>query len=155
MAEMADTVDLVVVGAFAGRGRRAGTYGALLMAAYNPEEDRFHTVCKLGSGFDDETLFALPEKLKPYQATARHPKVESLLDADRWFEPAFVIEVLGAEITLSPIHTCGWGAIKKGSGLAIRFPRFTGRWREDKKPRDSTSVRELVSMYRHQLKKVG
>ena len=38
---MADTVDLAVVGAFAGRGRRAGTYGALLMAAYDANKDLF------------------------------------------------------------------------------------------------------------------
>jgi DNA ligase-1 len=155
MAEMADTVDLVIVGAFAGRGRRAGTYGALLMAAYDPDEDTFETVCKLGSGFDDETLFSLPDMLRRHEVSGRHPKVDSRLEADRWFEPAVVIEVLGAEITLSPMHTCGLGAVKDGSGLAIRFPRFTGRWREDKGPRDATTVQELISMYKSQLKKVG
>jgi DNA ligase-1 len=155
MAEMADTVDLVIVGAFAGRGRRAGTYGALLMAAYEPDTDTFKTVCKLGSGFDDETLFSLPEMLRKYEVPERHPKVDSRLEADRWFEPAVVIEVLGAEITLSPMHTCGLDAVKEGSGLAIRFPRFTGRWREDKGPRDATTVGELISMYKSQLKKVG
>ncbi|MEM4826993.1 MAG: ATP-dependent DNA ligase, partial [Desulfurococcaceae archaeon] len=65
-SEMADTVDLVVVGAFYGRGRRGGKFGALLMAAYNPEEDVFETVCKVGSGFKDEDLDRLPEILKPY-----------------------------------------------------------------------------------------
>ncbi len=155
MAEMADTVDLVVVGAFAGRGRRAGTYGALLMTAYDGQEDMFRTVCKLGSGFDDETLFALPERLKQYRVKGVHSRVDSKLEADAWFEPAVVIEVLGAEITLSPMHTCGLGVLKEGAGLAIRFPRFTGRWRDDKKPRDATSVEELVSMYKSQLKKVS
>lgn len=154
-AEMADTVDLAVVGAFAGRGRRGGTYGALLMAAYDPAEDAFRTVCKLGSGFDDETLFGLPERLRPYRRDVRHPKVDSELEADVWFEPAVVLEVLGAEITLSPTHTCGRGAVKEGSGLAIRFPRFTGRWRDDKGPRDATTVGEVVSMYRSQLKRVS
>ncbi|MFQ5838744.1 MAG: ATP-dependent DNA ligase, partial [Thermoplasmata archaeon] len=139
MAEMADTVDLVIVGAFAGRGRRAGTYGALLMASYDPDEDLFRTVCKLGSGFDDETLFSLPERLKKFGLLEKHPRVDSRLEADRWFEPTVVIEVLGAEITLSPMHTCGLGAIKEGSGLAIRFPRFTGKWRDDKGPRDATT----------------
>ncbi len=155
MAEMADTVDLVVVGAFAGRGRRAGTYGALLMAAYDSDEDLFRTVCKLGSGFDDETLFSLPANLKEHSIEEKHPRVDSRLEADSWFTPVVVIEVLGAEITLSPTHTCGVGAIKEGSGLAIRFPRFTGRWRDDKGPRDATSVDEILSMYKNQMKKLA
>ncbi len=154
-AEMADTVDLVVVGAFAGRGRRAGTYGALLMAAYDPEEDRFRTACKLGSGFDDATLFALPDSLGAHRLEVVHPRVDSELEADAWFEPAVVLEVLGAEITLSPTHTAARGALKEGAGLAIRFPRFTGRWREDKKPRDATSVEELLRMYRSQMKQAA
>lgn len=154
-AEMADTVDLVVVGAFAGRGRRAGTYGALLMAAYDTAEDRFRTACKLGSGFDDATLLALPDRLDAHRIEARHARVDSELEADAWFEPAVVLEVLGAEITLSPTHTAGRGALKEATGLAIRFPRFTGRWREDKKPRDATSVDELLSMYRSQTKQAS
>lgn len=152
MAEMVDTIDLVVVGAFAGRGRRAGTYGALLMAAYDEEEDRFRTVCKLGSGFDDATLGKLPEKLKPYALDAPHARVDSKLEADQWFEPAVVLEVLGSEITVSPMHTAGIDALRAGSGLAIRFPRFTGRWRTDKGARDATTVKELLGIYRSQLK---
>jgi DNA ligase-1 len=154
-AELADTVDLVIVGSFAGRGRRAGTYGALLMAAYEPEEDAFKTVCKLGSGFDDATLFALPDRLRDLERDQRDPRVDSQLEADRWFEPAVVLEVLGAEITLSPMHTAGFGAIRSGAGLAIRFPRFTGRWRDDKGPREATSVAEIISLYKSQLKQVS
>ena len=58
-SEMTDTVDLVVVGAFHGRGKRAGTYGALLLAAYNPDNDTFETVTKCGTGFTDEDLAKL------------------------------------------------------------------------------------------------
>ncbi len=154
-SEMSDTVDLVLVGAFAGRGRRAGTYGALLMAAYDPEANRYPTVTKLGTGFDDETLFKLPERFKPYLLGAKHPQVESKMEADFWFEPKLVLEVRGAEITLSPMHTCAWDAVKKGTGLAIRFPRFTGRWREDKSPQEATSAKEILQMYRKQLRKVS
>lgn len=151
-AEMSDTVDLVVIGAFAGRGRRAGTYGALLCAAYDKGTDSFPTVCKLGTGFDDEILFALPERLRDHRIDDRHPRVVSEMDADVWFEPALVLEVLGAELTLSPVHTSARGAVREGSGLAIRFPRFTGRVRDDKRPEDATSVEELLTMYRRQLK---
>ncbi len=152
--EMADTTDLVVVGAFSGKGRRKGTYGALLMAAYNPEKDRFETVCKLGSGFTDEQLAALPKMLEEYKIEKKHPRVWSELEADYWFVPKIVMEVVGAEITLSPTHTCARDVIEKGSGLAIRFPRFTGRWRDDKSPEEATTTGELVEMYRNQIKKV-
>ncbi len=153
-AEMADTIDLVVVGAFAGKGRRKGTYGALLMAAYNPKKDRFETVCKLGSGFTDEQLANLPRIFEEYRIDKRHPRVWSEIEADYWFIPRIVLEVIGAEITLSPTHTCARDVIEKGTGLAIRFPRFTGRWRDDKAPEEATTTEELVEMYRNQIKKV-
>jgi DNA ligase-1 len=76
------------------------------------------------------------------------------LEADVWFEPKIVIEVIGAEITLSPIHTCAMDIVRKGSGLAIRFPRFTGNFRPDKAAEDATTTKEIVEMYRSQLKKV-
>jgi len=152
--ELSDTIDLVAVGAFAGRGKRAGTYGALLMAAYDGQGDVFRTTCKLGTGFDDETLFGLKDRFKAVAIPHRHARVDSALTPDVWFEPRFVLEVKGAEITVSPVHTCARDAIRKGAGLAVRFPRFTGRWRDDKKPEDATSQKELLEMYRGQLKAV-
>lgn len=154
-SEMTDTVDLVVVGAFHGRGKRAGTYGALLLAAYNKKADTFETVTKLGTGFTDEDLKKLPEMLKPHVVPRKHSRVQSTLEADVWFEPKVVLEVLGAEITLSPIHVCAMNSIRKGSGLAIRFPRFTGNYRTDKAAEDATTSREIVEMYRNQLKQIS
>ena len=154
-SEMMDTVDLVVVGAFHGRGKRSGTYGALLMAAYNKDRDVFQSVCKVGSGFTDEDLRKLPEMLKPYEIPRKHPRVETGMEADVWFEPKLVLEIIGDEITISPIHSAAWDVIKEGFGLAIRFPRFTGKYRFDKAPEDATTVDELLEMYRRQLKKVA
>jgi len=151
-AALSDTIDLVIVGAFAGRGKRAGSYGALLMAAYDDQEDLFRTTCKLGTGFDDETLFALPEKLKAAKRDRKPARVDSKLEPDVWFEPTTVLEVRGAELTVSPVHTAARGAIRPGAGLAIRFPRFTGRWRDDKGSEDATTTKELLEMYRQQLK---
>ncbi|MGA3191949.1 MAG: ATP-dependent DNA ligase [Candidatus Bathyarchaeia archaeon] len=153
-SEMHDTVDLVVVGAFHGRGKRAGKYGALLLAAYNAEDDTFETVTKCGTGFTDQDLAKLPSMLQKHVIQHRHPRVDSLLKADVWFEPVVVIEVLGAEITLSPIHTCAMDSVREGSGLAIRFPRFTGNYRVDKAPEDATTSAEILEMYRNQLKKI-
>ncbi|MCR6623740.1 MAG: ATP-dependent DNA ligase [archaeon YNP-LCB-024-027] len=153
-SEMTDTVDLVVVGAFWGKGKRAGSYGALLMAAYDDETDTFKTVCKVGSGFTDEDLEKLPSILEPYKIPHPHARVDAKLEADVWFTPAIVLEILGAEITLSPIHTCALNKIREGAGLAIRFPRFTGKYRTDKKPEDATTVNEIIEMYKMQLKKI-
>jgi DNA ligase-1 len=154
-SEMTDTVDLVVVGAFHGRGKRAGTYGALLLATYNPENDVFETITKCGTGFTDEDLAKLPAMFEKHKLAHKHPRVQSLIDADVWFEPSVVIEILGAEITLSPIHTCAMSLVRKASGLAIRFPRFTGNYRPDKAPEDATTAREVLEMYQNQLKKVS
>jgi DNA ligase-1 len=154
-SEMTDTVDLVIVGAFHGRGRRAGTYGALLLAAYDPEEDMFKTVTKAGTGFTDEDLEKIPKLMEKHRISHRHPRVQSTIEADVWFEPRAVIEVIGAEITLSPIHVCAMDAIRKGSGLAIRFPRFTGNYRHDKSAEDATAVQEIIEMYKSQLTKVA
>jgi len=150
-SKMVDHVDLVVVGAFHGRGRRAGSYGALLGAVYDPEEDLFRTVCKVGSGFTDEDLASIPGMLEEYRHDGRPPRVDSLMDAEVWFSPGVVMEVLGDELTLSPIHTAAFDVLREASGLAVRFPRFQ-RWREDKAPEDATHVSEVVDMYRAQAK---
>ncbi|ABL88286.1 DNA ligase I, ATP-dependent Dnl1 [Pyrobaculum islandicum DSM 4184] len=151
-SEMIDTVDLVVVGAFYGRGKRAGLYGAFLLAAYDPATDMFYTVCKVGSGFTDADLKKMYEMLQPYKIPHRHPRVVSKMEPDVWFTPQVVIEVIGAEITLSPLHTCCLGAVKPGVGLAIRFPRFTGRYRTDKSPEQATTVSEMIELYKRQKK---
>jgi len=153
-SEMTDTVDLVVVGAFHGRGKRAGTYGAFLLAAYNPDKEIFETVTKVGTGFTDADLEKLPKLLNKHKISHKHPRVDSALNMDVWFEPSVVIEIRGAELTLSPIHTCAMNAIRENSGLAIRFPRFTGKYRVDKSAEDATTAKELVEMYRSQLKKI-
>ncbi|MEM0298324.1 MAG: ATP-dependent DNA ligase [Thermoplasmata archaeon] len=152
--ELSDTVDLVVVGAFAGHGLRTGTYGALLMAAYDDEKDAFVTVCKLGSGFTEDHLKQLPRILDSYKINHKHPRVISNIDADFWFSPYIVLELIGAELTLSPSHTCCMDVVEKGSGISIRFPRFTGRFRTDKKPDEATTAKEILELYRSQKKKL-
>ncbi len=146
--ELTDTLDLAVVGGLAGRGRRAGMYGALLLGVYDPAGDRFQTICKCGTGFSDAELAGLPTRLAPLARSSRPARVDSRWAADVWFEPTLVVEVLAAELTLSPHHTAGWGILKEDAGLALRFPRFTGRWRDDKAAEDATTVEEVVGMFR-------
>jgi DNA ligase-1 len=147
--ELSDTLDLVVVGALYGRGRRRGMYGALLLAAYDSAADVFRTATKCGTGFSDAELAALPERLAPLAREEPPARVDpGHAEADVWFEPALVVEILSAELTLSPRYSAAWGKLKEDSGLALRFPRFTGRWRDDKAPEDATTTDELVTMYR-------
>jgi DNA ligase-1 len=139
-----DTFDLVVVGAYRGRGRRAGGYGALLCAAYNEQSDCFETFCKLGTGFSDKDLAEMPKKLRKHEISHKPAllEVSKSMTPDAWFEPAVVIEVTGAEITRSPNHTCGQ---EKGQGLALRFPRFL-RYRPEKSAEQATTTKEILRM---------
>ena len=148
---LTDSFDLAVVGAFYGMGKRAGRYGALLMAAYDNETGRFETVCKLGTGFDDAFLDAMPALLDGTLSETRPSSVDAEMVPDVWFDPAVVLEVVAAEITLSPIHTAAKDVLKEGAGLGIRFPRFTGRVRDDKTPEQCTTVSEIVEMYGMQV----
>jgi ATP-dependent DNA ligase len=115
------------------------------------EADLFRTVCKCGTGFSDAELAALPERLAPLARTGeggQPARVDTRMVPDVWFEPGLVVEVLGAELTLSPTHTAAWGVLKEDAGLALRFPRFTGRYRDDKAPEDATTVQEVLDLYR-------
>jgi len=153
-SEMIDTVDLVVVGAYHGRGRRTGRYGAFLMASYDHSKDMFQTACKVGSGFKDEDLDNFTSLINSIKLERKSPRVDSMMEPDVWADPKIVFEIIGAEITLSPVHTCGRDSIKPGHGLAIRFPRYTGRLRDDKSPEDATTSEEIIAMYNRQLKRV-
>lgn len=154
-SDMIDTTDLVIIGAFFGRGKRTGTYGTLLLATYNRELDVFESITKCGTGFKDEDLLKILKLLKPHIIHKKHSRVSSLIEAEVWFEPKIVLEIVGAEITLSPIHTCGLNSIRKDRGLAIRFPRFTGKYRTEKNAEDATSTKEIIELYQNQLKQIN
>ena len=149
-SELADTLDLVVVGALYGRGRRVGKYGALLLAAYDTKADQFRSTTKVGTGFTDESLGQFFKDLERHIIPHKHPRVDTGMKMDVWFEPKMVIEIIASEITLSPAHTAGINSLKEGFGLALRFPKFTGKIRDDKKPEDATAVGELITMYKQQ-----
>ncbi|MBI2666560.1 DNA ligase, partial [Candidatus Woesearchaeota archaeon] len=135
--EMNDTLDLVIVGAYHGKGKRSGGYGALLCAAYDEKKDIFVTVCKLGTGLTDELIEELPKKLAKHKIAHKPARllIQKIMEPEVWFEPAIVVEVFGAELTKSPFHT---------AGLALRFPRFV-KFRE-KKPEQATTLKELEEM---------
>ena len=148
--ELGDSLDLVVVGAFYGRGRRTGRYGALLLSAYDDQIDAFPSICKVGTGFTDESLDQFYQILADKITVKKDPRIESGLEADVWFEPEVVIEIVASEITLSPIHKVAMDKIRKGSGLALRFPKFTGKIRFEKTSENATTIDEILTLYNSQ-----
>lgn len=147
--ELSDTIDVVVVGYFRGRGMRAKFgIGALLGAVYDRASDTFKTVAKIGSGLTEEEWGRIRRLLDQIRVEHRPARVDSLIEPDVWTEPRYVLTVLADEITRSPVHTCG----KMGDepGYALRFPRVVGWIREDKGPEDATTVEEILSMFQMQ-----
>jgi len=144
--QLADTFDLVVVGAMHGKGHRAGSYGSLLLSSFDPATNTYPSLTKVGAGFTEQTLLSLPKGLRPYLIRDKHRLVDTRMKADVWFEPAKVIEVSGANLTISPVHMAAHRLVKRG-GLALRFPRFV-RFRNDKTAEQATTVQEIYDMYR-------
>ena len=150
--DLGDSLDLVVVGAFFGKGRRTGKYGTLLVATYNDEEDTFPSICKVGTGFTDERLDQLYQILSSKVTLKKNPRIVSEMEANVWFEPELVIEIVASEITLSPIHKTAIGKIKEDTGLALRFPKFTGKIRTEKNSEDASTDEEVIALYKVQKK---
>ena len=150
--ELGDSLDLVVIGGYFGKGRRTGNYGTLLLATYDEDEDTFPSICKVGTGFSDDSLDQLYQILNPKVSIKKNPRIISEMEADVWFEPELVIEVVASEITLSPIHKAAMNAIRKDTGLALRFPKFTGKIRVEKAVEDASTNEEVITLYKGQKK---
>jgi DNA ligase-1 len=149
--ELSDTVDLVIIGYFRGRGMRAKFgIGAVLGAVYDDRSDTFKTLAKIGSGLTEENWVKIREMLDEVKTLHRPARVDSLIEPDVWVEPTYVFTVLADEITKSPIHTAGKGDDEPG--YALRFPRIVGWVRDDKKPEDANTVKEIISMFEMQRK---
>jgi len=145
LGSIRDTLDLVPIGAFYGKGLRTGVFGSYLMAAFNVSTHKFETVCKLGTGFSQAQLKDLHQRVKTLSSDEGKAKsiaaeiysCQSILQPDVWLSPTEVWEVQADSLTLSKSHTAGKAAIKQRpdtqsySGLSMRFPRFI-RTRDDK-----------------------
>ncbi|GJQ09808.1 hypothetical protein GpartN1_g1599.t1 [Galdieria partita] len=159
MNSIGDSLDLVPIGAYYGRGKRSGVFGAFLLACYNSETEEFQTVCKLGTGFSDEFLSSITKfykdghilaEPKPYYGVSDTPAIRP----DVWFEPCQVWETRCADLTMSPSHTAAKGMLsEEDKGVALRFPRFI-RIREDKPVDDATTADQIVELYCNQKSKM-
>lgn len=144
---LSDTLDLVIIGYYLGKGKRTEFgLGALLVATYNEKEDTFESVAKIGTGLTENTLTQLQEMLFKNKIEKKHARVISEIKPDYWVEPKFVVETRADEITLSPMHACGK---EEGKGYALRFPRMI-KLRSDKKAEEATTTIEVKQMFKIQ-----
>ncbi|CAI5742994.1 unnamed protein product [Peronospora destructor] len=146
-----DSVDLVPIGAFHGRGKRTGVYGAYLLACYDPDTEMYQPITKLGTGLSDEVLKKFYDQLKE-KVVDKPPSEYAVGEGskpDVWFEASCVWEILGADLSISPKYTAAIGLVAKDKGISLRFPRFI-RIRDDKMTTEATNSSQIADLYRAQ-----
>ncbi|CDR98034.1 DNA ligase I, putative [Babesia bigemina] len=151
---MGDSLDLVPIAAFSGTGRRTSVYGSFLLAVYDPVHEVYQSVCRTGTGFNDQMLTDLHDGLQEH-IVAHKPAIYDVpasIEPDVWFLPVRVWECKAADFSLSPIHTAGQDFTPSKKGIGLRFPRFI-RLRHDKAPVDATTSEQLYEMYAKQFNK--
>ncbi len=139
-----DTLDLVIIGYYKGKGKRTKFgLGALLVAAYNKTNNTFESIAKVGTGMTEDILGELESLLSKLKVKSKPNNIICEITPDYWTEPKIVIEVRADEITLSPMHKTNY---QNGKGLALRFPRLI-KIRSDKNQNQSTTSSEVLKMF--------
>lgn len=148
---MSDSLDLVPIGAFRGKGKRTGLFGCFLLACYDPETEEFQSITKIGTGFSEADLKQHTAFFKEHtiEGPKSYYRYDKSLECDVWFEPCQVWEVRAADLSISPVHKAAIGQVHPSKGIALRFPRFL-RIRDDKDPESSTLADQVVEFYRAQ-----
>ncbi len=148
-AKMTDTIDVVVIGASWGMGRRKGFLSPVFGAVYNPTTAKYEFLTRIGSGFTDEMLDLLTDRMKELELKKRPNNVICSDLPDVWLKPEIIMEIMGDELTQSSKADAG-ATISEPIGYGLRFPVFQ-RLREDKSPEQVTSTQEILDFYRDQL----
>ncbi|KAG7599912.1 Ribonuclease H domain [Arabidopsis suecica] len=151
MDSIGDSVDLVPIAAFHGRGKRTGFFGAFLLACYDVDKEEFQSICKIGTGFSDAELQELSSSLcsKVIAIPKQYYQVDDGLNPDVWLEPTEVWEVKAADLTISHVYRAAIGIVDPDKGISLRFPRLV-RVRKDKNPEEATSSDQIAEMYQAQ-----
>ncbi len=160
-SKLDDTVDCLVMGYYYGQGKRTSFgIGAFLIGVYDKKSDKFLTIAKIGTGLTDDEWRELAKRGQGLKSKEKPPlyEVDKILYPDVWVEPSIIVEIKADELTRSSVHTAGrkLKPSKSGSafdvdvpGYALRFPRLE-RFRDDKKPDDATSLKEIEEMFASQ-----
>jgi len=146
-----DTLDCVILGYYAGKGKRAHFgIGAFLVGIFNKKLDMFQTVAKIGTGMTDDEWRTLKKKCDALESTEQPKNIQCAkeLTPDVWVTPELVCRVRADEITLSPLHSAG--KTEKQLGYALRFPRFMD-YRVDKSAQETTTDEEVKRLYEDQF----
>ncbi|CEJ04812.1 Putative DNA ligase [Rhizopus microsporus] len=157
LSGVGDSMDLVVIGAYYGRGKRTSVYGAFLLACYDPDTEEYQTICKLGTGFSEENLQLFYDTLKDHvieEPRRFYTLGDNPPKPDIWFEPVQVWEVKCADLSISPTYMAGVGKVDETKGISLRFPRFI-RVRDDKEPEDATTSEQISDFYFSQQSQQG
>ncbi|TFG06683.1 MAG: ATP-dependent DNA ligase [Promethearchaeota archaeon] len=139
--KLKDSVDVVLIGAFYGRGRRKGVYGTYIGAVYDPENDLFEAFTRIASGWTDEIMESLMKETEELKVERKPNNLACDDEPDQWLRPEIVIEIIGDEITISDKFS--------SLGYSMRFPVFK-RFRPEKGPKDVTTVQEIEELYNTQ-----
>lgn len=130
-----EPLDLVVVGAEWGYGRRHKWLSDYYLAARDAETDKFWVVGKTFKGLTDQEFIQMTKRLKELTIEKRPHGVVVV--------PKIVVEVAYNEIQKSPKYECG---------MALRFARIT-RIREDKTPLEADTIQKVREIYERQYEK--